>query len=157
MDYAIRKDEPAAIIAISTAVKIALCEKWERSNRLSIMFIMSKILMGMRGLVEQPEKIKDLTKLIDELFDTSDKPLYNNLIHQFSSTKLMGVKEVREHISKMRDIYAQLKKINVVILETFLVHYILNNLPPQYEPFNISYNTHKDKWNLKLDRDYQLQ
>ena len=107
MDYTIRKDEPAAITATSTAAQIALYEKWERSNRLSIMFIMSKIPLGMRGSVEQPEKVKDLIKLIDEQFeDTSDKPLYNNLIHQFSSTKLTGVKGVREHISKMRDIFA---------------------------------------------------
>ncbi|XP_062086799.1 uncharacterized protein LOC133793461 [Humulus lupulus] len=148
MDYAIRKDEPAAITATSTAAQIALYEKWERSNRLSIMFIMSKIPLGMRGSVEQPEKVKDLIKLIDEQFDTSDKPLYNNLIHQFSSTKLTGVKGVREHISKMRDISAQLKKLDVVIPETFLVHYILNHLPPQYGPFKISYNTHKDKWSI---------
>ena len=27
--------------------------------------------------------------------------------------------------------------------ESFLVHFILNTLPPQYGPFKISYNTHK--------------
>ena len=32
--------------------------------------------------------------------------------------------------------------------ESFLVHYILNTLPPQYGPFKISYNTHKDKWSI---------
>ena len=46
------------------------------------------------------------------------------------------------------DISAQLKKLDVVIPETFLVHYILNHLPPQYGPFKISYNTHKDKWSI---------
>ena len=97
MDYAIRKDEPAAITATSTAAEIALYEKWERSNRLSIMFIMSKIPLGMRGSVEQPEKVKDLIKLIDEQFDTSDKPLYNNLIHK----NLLVSKEL-ENISQRR-------------------------------------------------------
>jgi hypothetical protein len=32
--------------------------------------------------------------------------------------------------------------------EFFLVQFILNSLPPQYEPFQINYNTMKDKWNL---------
>ncbi|RVW64097.1 hypothetical protein CK203_051128 [Vitis vinifera] len=32
--------------------------------------------------------------------------------------------------------------------ESFLVHFILNTLPPQYGPFKISYNTHKDKWSI---------
>ena len=28
------------------------------------------------------------------------------------------------------------------------MHFILNTLPPQYGPFKISYNTHKDKWSI---------
>ena len=32
--------------------------------------------------------------------------------------------------------------------ESFVVHYILCTLPPQYAPFKISYNTHKDKWSI---------
>ena len=32
--------------------------------------------------------------------------------------------------------------------ESFLVHFILNTLQPQYGPFKISYNTHKDKWSI---------
>lgn len=148
MDYAIRKDEPAAITATSTAAEVALRERWEQSNRLCIMFIMSRIPMGMRGSVEPPEGVKDFIKLMDEQFDTSDKSLFNNLIQEFSSTKLTGVKGVREHISKMRDITAHLKKLDVIIPETFLVHFILHNLPSQYGPFKISYNTHKEKWSI---------
>ncbi|KAM6598686.1 hypothetical protein CsatA_018295 [Cannabis sativa] len=148
MDYAIRKDEPAAITDTSTAAEIALREKWEQSNRLCIMFIMSRIPMGMRGSVEPPEKVKDFIKVMDEQFDTSDKSLFINLIQEFPSTKLTGVKGVREHISKMRDITAHLKKLDVIIPDTFLVHYILHNLPPQYGPFKISYNTHKEKWTI---------
>ncbi|RVW72883.1 hypothetical protein CK203_057191 [Vitis vinifera] len=44
------------------------------------------------------------------------------------------------------DIVAQLKKLEVEMSEFFLVHFILNTLLPQYGPFKISYNTHKDKW-----------
>ena len=32
--------------------------------------------------------------------------------------------------------------------ESFLVQFILNSLPPQFGPFKIHYNTHKDRWNL---------
>ena len=53
---------------------------------------------------------------------------------------------MREHIMQMRDIAAQLKKLEINMSESFLVFYILNTLPPQYGPFKISYNTHKDKW-----------
>ena len=39
IDYAIRKDEPPALTKTSTAADITLYERWERSNRLSMMFI----------------------------------------------------------------------------------------------------------------------
>uniref|UniRef100_A0A2N9GUX4 Retrovirus-related Pol polyprotein from transposon TNT 1-94 n=1 Tax=Fagus sylvatica TaxID=28930 RepID=A0A2N9GUX4_FAGSY len=107
IDYAIRKDEPPALTDTSTAADIALYERWERSNRLSMMFIKTRISAGSPS-----------------------------------------VRGVREHIMQIRDIVAQLKKLEVEMSESFLVHYILNTLPHQYGPFKISYNTHKDKWSI---------
>ena len=145
IDYAIRKDEPPAITEKSTPDQVDLYEKWERSNRLSVMFIKTKISAGIRGSVDQHEKVRDLLKAIDDQFVTSEKALASTLIMKFSSLRLTSVKGVREHIMKMRDIAAQLKKLEVDMSETFLVHFILNALPHQYGPFKISYNTHKDK------------
>ena len=67
---------------------------------------------------------------------------------KFTSLKLTAIRGVREHIMEMRDIVAQLKKLEVEMFESFLVHFILNTLPPQYGHFKISYNTHKDKWSI---------
>ena len=52
IDYAIRKDEPPAVTEESTLGEIALYERWERSNRLSAMFIKTKITASIRGSVE---------------------------------------------------------------------------------------------------------
>ncbi|KAK9678248.1 hypothetical protein RND81_11G198800 [Saponaria officinalis] len=132
IDYAIRKDEPASITETSTPDAINLYEKWERSNRLSIMFIKTKICASIKGSLEQHTKVKDFLKAIDEQFATSDKALAR----------------VRDYIIRMRDIAAQLKTLEVTISDAFLVHFILCTLPPQYAPFKISYNTHKDKWSI---------
>ena len=113
-----------------------------------MMFIKTKISAGIRGFVEQIDKVKPLMKAIDEKFVTSDKALASALIMQFLSTKLTRITRVRDHIMRMRDIAAQLKSLKVTMSNTFLVHYILNTLPQQYSPFKISYNTHKDKWSI---------
>ena len=105
----IRKDKPDPITETSTAEAVCLYDKWERSNRLSVMFIKTKIFVGIRGSVEQIDKVKPLLKAIDEQFVTSDKALASNLIMQFSSTKLTRIREVRDHIMRMRDTVAQLK------------------------------------------------
>ena len=148
IDFAIRKNEPAGITEASEPDAVDLYEKWERSNRLSVMFIKTKISAGIRGSIEQYEKVKDLIKAIDEQFATSDKALASTLIIKFSTMKLTGVRGVRDHIMRMRDIAAQLKDLEVTMSDSFLVHYILTTLPHQYGPFKISYITHKDKWSI---------
>ncbi|KAK9741622.1 hypothetical protein RND81_03G117900 [Saponaria officinalis] len=148
IDYTIRKDEPVSITETSTPDAINLYEKWERSNRLSIMFIKTKICASIKGSLEQHTKVKDFIKAIDEQFATSDKALASTLIMYFSSMRHTETKGVRDYIMRMRDIAAQLKTLEVTISDAFLVHFILFTLPPQYAPFKISYNTHKDKWSI---------
>ncbi|KAL0325327.1 UNVERIFIED_CONTAM: hypothetical protein Sradi_5102000 [Sesamum radiatum] len=110
------------------------------------MFIKTKISASIRGSVDQYNNVRELLKAIDDQFVSSDKALASTLIMRFTSQKLTGLNGVRENIMQMRDIVAQLKSLKVDTSESFLVHYILNNLPPQYAPFKNSYNTHKDKW-----------
>ena len=55
--YTIRKDEPLAINDESSLIVVVLYEWWERSNRLSVMFIKIKISAGIRGSVDQHEKV----------------------------------------------------------------------------------------------------
>ena len=129
IDYAIRKDESSAITDESSPAAVALYERWERSNQLSIMFIKTKILARICGFVDQHEKFWDLLKAIDDPFITSDKALASTLIMKFSSFWLTGVKGVREYIMQMQDISAQLKKLEVDMSEFFLVYFILNTLP----------------------------
>ncbi|KAJ8636237.1 hypothetical protein MRB53_010504 [Persea americana] len=57
IDYTIRKDEPPALTNTSTAVDMTLYERWERSNRLSMMFIKTRIYDGIRGSINQHEKV----------------------------------------------------------------------------------------------------
>ena len=51
IDYAIRKNEPLIDDNI-TEVDITLYDKWEQSNRLSVMFINTKISAAIRSSVD---------------------------------------------------------------------------------------------------------
>ena len=66
IDYAIRKDEPPSVTQTSTPSEIANYELWERSNRLSVMFIKIKISVGVCGSVDKHENVRELLKAIDE-------------------------------------------------------------------------------------------
>ncbi|KAL6312429.1 hypothetical protein AAG906_016383 [Vitis piasezkii] len=94
IDYAIRKDEPHKITDTSTLDEILLYECWEKSNRLSVMYIKIKISVGIRGSIEQHENVHELLKAIDKQF-------------------LTNIRGVREHIMGMRNTVAQLKKLEI--------------------------------------------
>ena len=70
IDYAIRKDKPPAITNESSSADVTLYEQWEQSNRLNMMFIKTKMLVGIHGSVDQHEKVRDLLKVIDDQFIT---------------------------------------------------------------------------------------
>ncbi|KAK1575291.1 hypothetical protein Q3G72_004199 [Acer saccharum] len=96
--------EPPEITYTSIPADITLYDRWERCNRLSVMFIKTKISDGIRGSVDQHVKVWDLLKAIDDQFVTLEKALASTLIMKFSSLRLTSVKGVHEHVMQMRDI-----------------------------------------------------
>ena len=79
----------------------------------SVMFIKTKITTGIKGSIEQYNKVQDLLKAIGEQLVTSDNALVSTLIMKFSSIRITSVRDVCEHIMQMRDIAAQLKKLSI--------------------------------------------
>ncbi|KAL6328071.1 hypothetical protein AAG906_033343 [Vitis piasezkii] len=145
LDLALCVDEPLVPTESSTQTKKTSNERWERSNRLSLMFIKSSIGKSIRGSISVYAKAKESLKAIEQQFEASDKALASTLMTKVCSMKFNGIKGVCEHIMEMRDIAAQLKSLVIEMFESFMVHFILNSLLPEYGPFKISYNTHKEK------------
>ena len=62
LDYAIRKDKPPVPTDNSTPSAIALYERWERSNRLSMMYIKTRISASIRGSIPNCAYVRDLLR-----------------------------------------------------------------------------------------------
>ncbi|PKI52686.1 hypothetical protein CRG98_026922 [Punica granatum] len=123
-------------------------EWWEKTNRLSPMLMKSRVSKSIRGAVGEVTRAKDFLKASKEQFAKSDKALASTLMKRLTSKTFDSSKGVRAHITKMRDLAAQLKTLKIDISEPFLVHFILNSLPAEYGSFKISYNTHKEEWSI---------
>ena len=65
-----------------------------------------------------------------------------------TSKKYDGVSGVHEHIIEMNNIAKQLKSMERLISESFLVHFILNSLSLQFGPFKTNHNAQKNKWTI---------
>jgi len=60
--------------------------------------------------------------------------------------KFDGSRTMHEHVIEMTNIAARLKPLGIAVDEIFFVQFILNSLPSKYGPFQLNYNTMKDKW-----------
>ncbi|PKI44635.1 hypothetical protein CRG98_034990 [Punica granatum] len=144
LDYALREEEPLAPTDTDAPEVKEKYEWWEKSSRLSLILMKSRVSKSIRRAVGEVTKAKDFLKAIKEQFAKSDKALANTLMKRLTSKTFDGSKSVRAHITEMRDLAAQLKTLKIDISKPFLVHF----LPAEYGPFKISYNTHKEEWSI---------
>ncbi|KAK3019178.1 hypothetical protein RJ639_004727 [Escallonia herrerae] len=148
LDYALRVDAPAALTAESSTEQKAAYEKWERSNRISLMIMKGSITTVIRGAIPDSDNAKLYLAHIEEQFQGSSKAHATTLITKIVTLKYSGSNGVCEHILWMNDMASQLKGLDMEISEGFLVHFIMTSLPAQFGPFKINYNTQKEKWKM---------
>ena len=113
LDLALHVEEPPKPTKSSTPEAKASYERWERSNRLSLMLIKAHISQSIRGSIPNNDNVKAYMKAIDEQFVGSDKALVITLMKRLSSITFDRSRTVREHIMEIRDIAAKLKSLEV--------------------------------------------
>ncbi|XP_025678221.1 uncharacterized protein [Arachis hypogaea] len=94
LGYALRREEPTTSTDASSQAEVALYERWEKSNRLSMMFIKSRISTSIRDSIPDCRNVKNYMKVIDEQFESSSEALASTLMAQLSSMRLTGVRGV---------------------------------------------------------------
>ncbi|GAV57386.1 UBN2_2 domain-containing protein, partial [Cephalotus follicularis] len=129
LDYGLRVDAPPVLTAESSAEQKVAYDKWERSNRISLMIMKGSITTIIR-------------------FQGSSNAHATALITKMVTLKYDRSSGVREHILPMNDMVAQLKSLDMEISEGFIVHFIMSSLLVQFGPFKINYNTQKEKWKM---------
>ncbi|GAV91405.1 UBN2_2 domain-containing protein, partial [Cephalotus follicularis] len=140
LDHALRIDTPAAITTQSTTEQRAAYEKWERSNRMSLMIMKSSISIAIRGAIPDFNDTKTYLASVEEQFKDSSKAHASTLTMKMLMTRYDGSSGVREHIMMMNDMASKLKGMEMAISEGFLVHFIMTSLPVQFGSFKINYN-----------------
>ena len=148
LDLALRTEKSPAITKESSAEEKTLSHSWERSNRLSIMFMRMSIENNIKSTLLECDTTKEFFKTVEESFRSADKSLAGTLMAKLITMKFDGTCRMHEHILEMSNLAAKLKPLGMNVDESFLVQFILNSLPLQYGPFQINYNTIKDKWNV---------
>ncbi|XP_049414553.1 uncharacterized protein LOC125877248 [Solanum stenotomum] len=103
---------------------------------------------NIKSTIPQTESAKEYLKFVEERFRSADKSLVGTLMAELTTMKFDGSHSMQNHIIKMTNIATRFRALGMKVDDTFLVQFILNSLSLEYGPFQINYNTIKDKWNV---------
>ncbi|KAF7154829.1 hypothetical protein RHSIM_Rhsim01G0099400 [Rhododendron simsii] len=148
LDMALLVEKPADITDESSEEQVYNFNSWERSNRLSLMFMKMTIANNIKTSLPHNTNALGYLKAVEDHFKSADKSLAGTIMAELTTMKYDGNRGVQEHILNMSDKAAKLATLGMKVDESFLVQFILNSLPTQFGPFKIHYNTNKDKWSL---------
>ncbi|KAM1649269.1 hypothetical protein ACFX14_010564 [Malus domestica] len=148
MDLALRTEEPPLPADGSTSSQRSKYEKWEKSNRISLMIIKRTMTNAVRGGFPEATNAKKFMQSIEEKYKESEKTETGNLMNALTTIRYDGEGSVREYILRVIDIAGKLQRLEVPISETFLVHVIMNSLPDSYTQLKVSYNALQAKWDV---------
>jgi len=145
LDIAIRQDK---LIATEENANEAKIEKWERSNRMSVMIMKRSIPEAFRDSITEDSNAKKFLEDVQQFFAKNEKAEASNLLRKLVSMRYKGKGNIREHIMEMSHLASKLKALKLELSEDLLVHLILISLPTHSGQFKVSYNTLKDTWSL---------
>ncbi|RVW59316.1 hypothetical protein CK203_091086 [Vitis vinifera] len=148
LDFALREDRPSDLTSASTAEQRSTMEKWERSNRMSLMIMKHSIPEAIRGAIPEETQAKAFLDQIANRFAANEKVETNTILCKLVFMRYKGKENIREYIMEMSNLVTRLKALKLELLEDILVHLVLISLPTQFSPFKINYNTQKEKWTL---------
>lgn len=158
LDLAIREEAPIALTDASTSGERKYYERWERSNRLSLMIIKRGIPESFRGVVSDAvTNAKCFLAEIEQRFVKSEKAEISLLLSSFTSKRYSGKGNIREYIMEMSHLVSKLRTLKIEISEDILVHIVLNSLPSSFDQFKVNYNCQREKWTLNELISYCVQ
>ena len=148
LDLAFRKTCPT-ITDASTSDQKKEKEKWDRSNRMSLMIMKRSILEVFWGAIsESILSAKLYLKDIEDRFVKSEKGEIGTLLTKLVSMKYKEKGNIREYIMKMSNVVSKLRALKMEISDDLLMDLALISLPSHFGQFKISYNCQKDKWTI---------
>ncbi|XP_047307767.1 uncharacterized protein LOC124911341 [Impatiens glandulifera] len=121
MDLAIQTEQPTTLTVISSPEEKAKFEKWEHSNRVSLMIIKRAIMEMFRGAMsENITNAKDYLAEIEKRFVKSDKAETSTILKSLISMKYKGNGNIKEYIIEMSNLASKLKALSLICMRIYL-------------------------------------
>ncbi|XP_070045558.1 uncharacterized protein [Nicotiana tomentosiformis] len=108
LDLALLNDKFAAITDSSSEDEKSFHKAWERSNRLSLMFMRISIAKNIKSTIPQTESAREYLKFVEERFRSADKSLASTLMVELTTMKFDGSRSMQNYIIEITNITVRL-------------------------------------------------
>ncbi|XP_073307158.1 uncharacterized protein [Primulina huaijiensis] len=127
LDYALRKYRPAPWTSSGTADQKDSLEKWEPSNRMSLIIMKHSIPATTKGIPKENDAKKFLTQIADP-FTAHEKVETSTTLTKLVSMRYKEKEKIRKYIMGMSSLVTRLKTFKLELLEDIVVHLVLISL-----------------------------
>ncbi|KAL5767951.1 hypothetical protein ACOSQ2_014734 [Xanthoceras sorbifolium] len=107
-----------------------------------------RVAKNIKSTLPKTESAKEFMNFVENHSQTANKSLAGTLMGTLTIMKFDVSRTMYEHVIEMIKIAAKLKSLGINVDENFIVQFIINSLTSKYSPFQMNYNTMKDKWNV---------
>ncbi|RVW30669.1 Retrovirus-related Pol polyprotein from transposon TNT 1-94 [Vitis vinifera] len=118
----IKEDRPSDLTSASTAEQRSTMEKWERSNRMSLMIMKHSIPEAIRGAIPEETQAKAFLDQIANRFAANEKVETSTILSKLVFMRYKGKENIREYIMEMSNLVTRLKALKLKLSEDILVH-----------------------------------
>lgn len=149
IDLALRREQPASLTDNSSNEDKRDYEKWERSNRMSLMIMKRAIPEAFRDTMsDKVDTAKGYLEELEKRFAKNEKVETSTLLGSLISMRYKGKGNIREYIMEMSHLASKLKALKLELSEELLVHLVLISLPIHFSHFKVSYNVKRKNGHL---------
>ncbi|GAV67989.1 hypothetical protein CFOL_v3_11492, partial [Cephalotus follicularis] len=99
LDLALSTDKPVALTDTSSTEQRSFHKAWERSNKLSLMFIQMTIANNIKSTIPVTDNTKEFMQSVENLspFESVDKSRAGTLMGTLTTLKYDGSRTMHEH------------------------------------------------------------
>ncbi|KAF7826463.1 UBN2 domain-containing protein [Senna tora] len=91
---------------------------------------------------------KEFLAAIGQKYQVSNNAESTCLLRELTTMKYDNSSGVREYILHMVHVQTNLKSLNIILLDTFMVPHTLNSLPSEFTQIKTEYNTGDTTWSV---------
>ncbi|XP_075489531.1 uncharacterized protein LOC142528374 [Primulina tabacum] len=135
LDFALREERHVPLTEGGSADEKANMDKWDRSNRMSLMIMKRSIPETFWGSMSEEKVATKFLEEIEQRFAKNEKAETSTLLPNLVSMKYKGKGNIRGYIMEMSHIASKLKALKLQLSDDLLVHLVLISLLVQYSHF----------------------